>query len=106
MHWAAISGHTNVVKLLLEKGASVTAVTTTNMNALHGACEGGRVETVAAIMEFVTTDEATKTAITTGKNEEGKTAWDIAVASKNAILCQTLKDKGDVNALSATCIIC
>ena len=106
MHWAAISGHTNIVKLLLDKGANLTAVTTTQMNALHGACEGGRVETVATIMEFVVTDEATKTAITTGKNEEGKTAWDIAVASKNAQLCQTLKDKVDVNALSATCIIC
>lgn len=76
------------------------------MNVLHGACEGGRVDTVTAIMEFVAKDEVAKATITTGKNDEGKTPWDVAFASKNAPLCQVLKDMGDVNALSATCIIC
>ena len=53
LHWAAISGHTDIVRFLLEKGANVLAETGSKMNALHGAVEGGRVETVRALMEFV-----------------------------------------------------
>ena len=34
MHWAAISGHNEIVKLLLDKGANVLAETTSNSFAL------------------------------------------------------------------------
>ncbi len=81
------------------------AETTSKMNALHGACEGGRVETVRALMGFVATDEAKKTALTMAKNNEDKTAWDIAFAAKNKAICQVLKDLGDQNAASSSCSI-
>jgi ankyrin repeat protein len=88
LHWAAIAGHTEIVKLLLDKGSDILAVTTSNMNALHGACEGGRLETVRALMTFAATDEAKKTALTMAKNSDDKTGWDIAFGSKNKALCQ------------------
>ena len=105
MHWASISGHTDIVKLLLEKGANVLALTSSNMNSLQGACEGGRVETVNAIMEFVAIDKDLLMSITMNKNEDGKTAWDIVSEAKNAPICQILKAMGDTNAESASCTI-
>jgi ankyrin repeat protein len=105
LHWAAIPGHTDIVKLLLDKGADILAVTTSNMNALHGACEGGRVETVRVLMTHVSGDEAKKTALTNAKNSDDKTSWDIAFASKNKALCQVLKDMGDTNGASSSCVI-
>ena len=106
MLWAAISGHTDVVKFLLEKGANILAVTASKMNALHGAVEGGRVDTVRALMEFVQKKEELKLALTTAKNGDNKTAWDISTASKNKALCQILKELGDANSASSTCTLC
>ena len=56
LHWAAISGHTDIVKFLLSKGANILAETGSKMNALHGAVEGGRVDTVRCLMEHVQND--------------------------------------------------
>lgn len=86
--WAAIAGHTEIVKLLLDKGSDILSETTSKMNALHGACEGGRVETVRALMQFVASDEAKRAALTNAKNSEDKTPWDIAAGAKNKALCQ------------------
>lgn len=105
LHWAAISGHTEIVKFLLEKGANVLAETGSKMNALHGAVEGGRVDTVRALMEFVQADEEKKTALTMAKNGDDKTAWDISAAAKNRAICQILKDLGDANGASSSCVI-
>jgi ankyrin repeat protein len=93
------------VKLLLEKGANILAETTSKMNALHGACEGGRVETVRALMAHVQGDEEKRTALTMAKNNEDKTAWDIAFGAKNKAVCQILKDMGDANGASSSCVI-
>ncbi len=76
------------------------------MNPLHGAVEGGRAETVRALLEFLAEDEQKKTALTTAKNSDEKTAWDLSVASKNQAICGILKDLGDPNAASAACVIC
>lgn len=105
LHWAAISGHTECVKFLLGKGANVLAESTNKMNALHMACEAGRVETVRALMEHVANDEEKKTALTMAKNSEDKTAWDISAAASNKAVCQVLKDLGDANGASSSCII-
>ena len=75
------------------------------MNALQGAVEGGRLETVEAIMLHVSTNEELKTAITMNKNEDGKTAWDVAAAAKNEAICNKLKEYGDENAKSGACIV-
>lgn len=105
MHWAAISGHTECVKFLLSKGANVLAESTNKMNALHMACEAGRVETVRALMEHVANDEEKKTSLTMAKNSEDKTAWDISAAASNKPVCQVLKDLGDANGASSSCVI-
>ena len=106
LHWAAISGHTEIVRLLLEKGANIQAETGSKMNALHGAVEGGRIDTVRALMEFVQGKDELKLALTTAKNGDDKTAWDISAASKNRAMCQILKDFGDSNGASSSCSIC
>lgn len=91
------------MKFLLSHGADVTAVTTSQMNALHGACEGGRVETVRVLMEHVKHDQEKRTAITMQKNSDGKTAWDVAMGTKNKSVLTVLKEMGDVNGASSSC---
>lgn len=105
LHWAAISGHTDIVKFLLGKGANILAETGSKMNALHGAVEGGRVDTVRCLMEHVQNDDAKKGALTMAKNGDDKTAWDISAAAKNRAICQILKDFGDENGASSSCSI-
>ena len=105
LHWAAISGHSEIVKLLLEKGANILAETTLKTNALHSAVEANRVETVRVLMQHVAEDAEKKTALTMAKNSDDKTAWDIAFGAKNKAVCQVLKDMGDANGASSSCII-
>lgn len=106
MHWAAISGHNEVVSLLLSKGANVLAETTSKSTALHCAVEANRPETVRILMQHVSTNEETKTSLTMAKNSDDKTAWDLAYAAKNKAVCQVLKDMGDANGASSSCVIC
>ena len=103
MHWAAIGGHAEIVKLLLAKGANILAATTSKMTALHGAVEAGRVEVVRALMEASAGDEEKKTAMTMAKNGDEKTPWDLAAAAKSQPICQVLKDFGDANGASSSC---
>ena len=49
--WAALSGQTDVAKLLLEKGATVNSRHRDGSTALHGAAFLGRVETVKLLLE-------------------------------------------------------
>lgn len=105
LHWAAISGHSNVVTLLLEKGADILAETTSKTNALHSAVEANRLDTVKILMTAVGEDDTKKAALTTAKNSDERTPWDIAMAAKNTAVCQVLKEMGDINSASSACVI-
>jgi ankyrin repeat protein len=105
LHWAAISGHSAIVQLLLDKGADILAETTSKTNALHSAVEANRLDTVKVLMGAVVGDEIKKTALTMGKNSDDKTPWEIALAAKNTPICQALKEMGDVNGASSACTI-
>ena len=48
---AAAAGHTQIVKLLVEKGASVNSVTKTNSTPLRAACFDGHFEIVKYLVE-------------------------------------------------------
>lgn len=93
------------MKFLLEKGANIQAETSNKMNALHGAVEGGRVETVRALMEFVQGKEDLKTALIIAKNGDEKTASELSAALKNRAICRILKDMGNSNGSSSSCTI-
>lgn len=56
-------------------------------------------------MAAVSEDEAKKTTLTMAKNSDEKTAWDLAYGAKNRPICQVLKEMGDVNGASSSCII-
>lgn len=43
LHWAAIGGFAETCSFLLSHGADLYAKTTTDMNALHAACEAQKV---------------------------------------------------------------
>ena len=48
---AAAAGHTQIVKLLVERGASVNSVTKTNSTPLRAACFDGHFEIVKYLVE-------------------------------------------------------
>jgi ankyrin repeat protein len=51
LHFAAMHSKTYAVQILIEKGASVNAVTTNNQTPLHWASKRGNLETVALLIE-------------------------------------------------------
>ena len=106
LHWAAIAGHTEIVTFLLGKGANILAETSNKMNALHGAVEGSKADTVKALLDFVSGDEEKRNALCNAKNSDGKTSFEIAMGAKNQAICTILKEMGDPNAASASCVIC
>lgn len=94
------------MKLLLSNNANILAVTVdSKINALQGAVEAGRVDTVRALMEHVGSNEEQKTAMCNNKNAEDKCAWDIAAAAKSQALCSVLKEMGDANGASSSCTL-
>lgn len=76
------------------------------MNALHGAVEGSKADTVKALMEAVAGDDDKKLKLCNAKNSDDKTSWEIAMGAKNQAICGILKDMGDPNGASASCVIC
>jgi ankyrin repeat protein len=105
LHWAAISGHTEVIKLLIDNGVNISAKTTSDNTALHSAVEGSRLDTIKLLLETANKDEAVKTELTMAKNGDGKTAWDLAFGAKNKPVCTVLKEGGDPNGASSSCVI-
>jgi ankyrin repeat protein len=91
--------------MLLGKGANILAATKTGMNPLHGAVEGNKVDTVRALMEFCTGKDELKASLTNAKNSDDKTPWDIAFGTKNQAVCGVLKEMGDANGASSSCVI-
>lgn len=57
-------------------------------------------------MQSASEDPEKKTALTMAKNSDEKTAWDISFGAKNKPVCQVLKDLGDANGASSSCVVC
>ena len=51
LHWAALNGHLEVVKLLVESGADVDHVSEKGWTALHCAAYNGHLEVVKLLVE-------------------------------------------------------
>ena len=84
---AARHGQTEIVKLLLQNGASVTAVNTlTGSTALINAAGSGNVETIKALLEAGSDINA--------RNDKGKSAIDIAFDLGNPAAFHYLRQHG------------
>ncbi|XP_067653280.1 cyclin-dependent kinase 4 inhibitor C-like [Haliotis asinina] len=68
---AIVSGHRDVVELLVGRGADVSLVDRRGNNVLHLACENGHLETVKLILSLGVLD-------VNARNNAGKTAADLA----------------------------
>ena len=55
LHWAARYGHKQVVELLLDRGARVSAKNRGDDTPLHNACQCGHLEIVKTLMRHKTT---------------------------------------------------
>lgn len=95
-----------MLKFLVSKGADLAAVTTSNMNVLHASVEANKPEVVKYVMEVCKGDAGLLQTLTNGKNSDGKLPFDIAMGAKNSAIVGILKEGGDANAASASCIIC
>ena len=51
VNWASAEGHTGVVTLLIERGASVQSLTEDSSNALHKACKGGHLGVAKILLQ-------------------------------------------------------
>ena len=88
---ASKNGHTEIVQLLLEKGAYVNAKDNYGETALMLAAANGRTEIVQLLLE--------KGADVNAKNEYGRTALMYALGNYRTEIIQLLLEKGaDVNA--------
>ena len=83
--------------MLLKRGADINAQTNSGMTAVHGACEGGKVDVVRLLM--------VNKADTTLKDNDGKMPFDLAMQEKHKAVVKTMKELGDVAAQSASCAI-
>ncbi|KAJ7112585.1 ankyrin repeat-containing domain protein [Mycena epipterygia] len=89
-HAASKSGHANIVRLLLEKGADVNAVDAEHESALQAASNGGHTETVRLLLE--------KGADVNAKGGEYGNALQAASEKGNPELVRILlKEGADVN---------
>lgn len=87
---AAAAGHTQIVKLLVEKGASVNSVTKTNSTPLRAACFDGHYEIVKYLVEHGADIEVA--------NRHGHTCLMIACYKGHLKIAKYLIDaKADVN---------
>jgi uncharacterized protein len=91
LHVASRNGHTEIVEMLLEKGADVNAKTNEGITALIRASEKGHTETVARLLE--------KGADVNAKDSDGWTALMWASRNGHAETVTILLEEGaDVNA--------
>ena len=50
LHYAAMKGHSEVVKLLVDKGADVMSEDTEGQTAMHWAVDGGHLEVIKMLV--------------------------------------------------------
>jgi hypothetical protein len=75
LHWAALQGHANVVKILLDRNARIEAKTTRGWTALHYAAPVGHTDIVKILLDrkadmIDVKDEFGKTALYYAKSDE------------------------------------
>merc|ERR1712232_1186912 len=96
LHWAAIGGHADCVKFLLERKVNPNVQTKSGMSALHAAIDGNRVEVVKIFVEYnqqIKDGSAEGTPIDfTLQDGDQKTAFDIAKTKKLGEIVKILKE--------------
>ena len=72
------------------------------MSALHGAAEGGRVEVIRYMLDK---KENERNILFDLRDADDKTPFILAFENKHQNVLKLLKDYGDPNAKSASCVI-
>ena len=103
LHWASISGRLGTATFLVEEGAKLSYTTKSGETALHLSCEAGKVDIVRMIIEKAGQD--TREVLFEMKNGDGKVPFDLAMAKKHKAVVVALKETGDKNAASASCVV-
>ena len=67
------------------------------MTAIHGACDGGKLEIVRLLLE--------NKADLTIKDNDGKLPFELAMEAKHKPICKLMKEMGDPAAQSSSCSI-
>jgi ankyrin repeat protein len=97
IHWAAIGGHENCLRYLLEQdGVDVNSVSESGWTPLHGAASGNRVDIINVLLELGA-DPALE-------DKQGRTAADLAKANGYKPPKELKVDSGS-GFLSCRCII-
>jgi len=86
LHWAAQSGHSEVVKSLLNKGAQIDAADSRNTTPLHFAADGGHLDTMRQLMERGASLQA--------KDADGDTPLHYAAVRNHGACVSSLLEKG------------
>ena len=87
---AAAEGHVDVFRLLLQRGASISATTEDGYTCLHQAAKGGEVDIVKDILK----DAAGRLLLNTKGGPSKNTALACAAATNNASVVGVLLDAG------------
>ncbi|XP_046550760.1 ankyrin repeat domain-containing protein 17-like [Haliotis rubra] len=94
--WAAGGGHTEVVELLVGKGAKLSLVDSFGFNILHSACHGGELEAVKYVLSQTMLD-------INGRVQCRRTAVMLAAESGHKDVVELLVDTGaDVSLVDET----
>ena len=91
--WAAWTGQTQMVALLLERGANIDVKGMRGKTALAWAAEGGKQDIVTLLLE--------KGAAPDLKDDDGKTALELAESRGQAAIAKQLKDWAALQRLQA-----
>jgi ankyrin repeat protein len=92
IHWAAIKGNNNLIKLLLEQKVSVAEEDHHGWNALHYAASEGHVHTVDFILSLIKARGISADIKTTNAMKE--TALHIAACFNHKNVCEVLLSRG------------
>ena len=97
IYWAAVNGHTEVAKLLLDHKANVNARVTDGDTPLYIAAQNGHTEVVKLLLDH-------KADVNASRHTDGATPLHIAAHNGHTEVVKLLLDhKADVNANRHTC---